>query len=299
MSDLENTRARSTLFNDLSKNMRSDCLIRLTAYKNLAEQHIQGLLEVKGRLLKRLGDGGSKVSELMAELRRSKDEHNKLARSLAEVKELQAHRDQGASLAPVASTAARPVTSDSIAGHRLEHELDLTTHTYGHHIFDVLSQDLARRICADHRRTGTSTSLGCWQSPSAPGHPNGYVKPNLRNTIINGRKYNIQIWLHQLSLIGAGRHLELKATLKEEGDALGATYQVSHLCHNGACFNPDHLIVELGAENKGRNSCQGHYIIQHLGMTWHPCAHHMGTARRRCLLPERVLGDGWHQNMPT
>ncbi|KAL8686571.1 MAG: hypothetical protein Q9224_005409 [Gallowayella concinna] len=309
MSDLENTQARMTLFADLSKNLRasaSDFIVRLTAYKNLSEAHIQGLLAQKQRLVERLGN---KVKELRAEIKKAKEEREQLQATLAETKaalqkaeeetqDLRSHVGGEAAIAvPEPSAATRPDTSDSVAGHRLEHELDITTYPYNQHIFDIISLDLARRICDDHRRSGNQTPLGCWQSSSTSSHPNGYVKPNLRNTLIGGQKYNIQIWLHQLALIGAGRHLELKATLYEDAKK-PAAYQVSHLCHNGRCFNPEHLIVELGTENKERSSCQGHYIVKHGAMTWHPCAHHMGTARRRCLLPEKVLGDGWHQNMP-
>lgn len=32
---------------------------------------------------------------------------------------------------------------------------------------------------------------------------------------------------------------------------------LSHLCHNNACYNPDHHTVESLAVNKGRNGCAG------------------------------------------
>lgn len=31
--------------------------------------------------------------------------------------------------------------------------------------------------------------------------------------------------------------------------------QVSHLCHNPTCINPDHLIVETQSENEARKEC--------------------------------------------
>ncbi|KAK9249849.1 hypothetical protein V1507DRAFT_469462 [Lipomyces tetrasporus] len=41
-----------------------------------------------------------------------------------------------------------------------------------------------------------------------------------------------------MALIANGRHDELRATLH------GHSYDVSHLCHNRKCFNPEHLVVE-------------------------------------------------------
>lgn len=34
-------------------------------------------------------------------------------------------------------------------------------------------------------------------------------------------------------------------------------YTVSHLCHQGSCFNPQHLVLEDLATYKSRNACPG------------------------------------------
>jgi Zinc-binding loop region of homing endonuclease len=136
-----------------------------------------------------------------------------------------------------------------------------------------------------------TTILGCWQSKLKASHRNGYTRVNLRNTFTeDNRKLNVQPYLHQLALIATDRLDQLSATLGN------SRYQISHLCHNGKCFNPDHLVVESSRNNKKRNSCQGHQIIVHKEMTYHPCAHGRVEARRKCILPVLYLQDGYHVN---
>ncbi|KAK9348037.1 hypothetical protein V1522DRAFT_347391, partial [Lipomyces starkeyi] len=60
---------------------------------------------------------------------------------------------------------------------------------------------------------------------------------------------------------------QLTATLRSN------IYHRSHLFYNGKCFNPEHLVVESSRNNKKRNSCHGHKIIVHKGLTYHPCSH--------------------------
>ena len=86
-------------------------------------------------------------------------------------------------------------------------------------------------------------------------------------------------YIHHLALIAAGRRTELE-------DARNRSLQVSHLCHNPACFNEKHLIIELQAENLQRNKCKGWTWIAHpaapeLG-TFNPCQHLV-----KCILPQR------------
>lgn len=40
-------------------------------------------------------------------------------------------------------------------------------------------------------------------------------------------------------------------------------YQVSHLCHNPMCYNPDHLSFEVGVVNLARNGCPGPPACRH------------------------------------
>jgi hypothetical protein len=185
----------------------------------------------------------------------------------------------------------RPQTADSTVGHRLEYVLDNATLPTNPHDFDRIPLTLARSTCQQHRNTGTRLPLGCWISPNVPSHSNGYVKINFRNTMVGGAQLGCQIYLHQLALIADNREGELKAATDPDRDM-----QVSHLCHEGRCFNPAHLVVEDANMNKERNTCQGHYIIRHGGMSWHPCAHARDGVRKRCILAEKFLPDGWHSN---
>ena len=58
--------------------------------------------------------------------------------------------------------------------------------------------------------------------------------------------------------------------------------QVSHLCHNGGCVNPDHLLPETRAENLARNMCQGWKLVTcpcPCAVRFNPCPH-----QPQCLL---------------
>lgn len=136
---------------------------------------------------------------------------------------------------------------------------------------------------------------------------------NLRNTRteVAGQPGNIggQPYLHQISLIADGRIDHLRNA------GQGGSKQVSHLCHNGACFNPDHLVVESEGLNKRRNTCQGakrvrffhiadnrNLRVDHHGNAlyteYNPCTHGREENYIHCLLPVREIRDGrrWATN---
>ncbi|KAK9311664.1 zinc-binding loop region of homing endonuclease [Lipomyces starkeyi] len=91
--------------------------------------------------------------------------------------------------------------------------------------------------------------------------------------------------LHQIALIADNRRDELKTTLGSY------SYDVSHLCHNRKCFNPEHLIVESRTNNQRRRICNGHKILVHDGFSYHPCAHGSVEKMRKCILPVQHLQD--------
>ncbi|KAK9389276.1 hypothetical protein V1515DRAFT_518487, partial [Lipomyces mesembrius] len=64
------------------------------------------------------------------------------------------------------------------------------------------------------------------------------------------------------------------------------SYDVSHLCHNRKCFNPEQLIVELRTNNQRRQICNGHRSF-----SYHPCAHGGVEKMRKCILPVQHLQD--------
>lgn len=137
------------------------------------------------------------------------------------------------------------------------------------------------------RNDGGRHPLGCWLSGNAPSS-GGYVKSNLRNTkhpLHSNRKIGINVYVHHLAIIASGR-----------GNQLGVagsrgSHEVSHLCHQSGCFNPDHLVVEPGDLNRARNTCHGKVVIEHAGAVLHPCSHWCwgNGGHRECILPKATI----------
>ena len=98
-------------------------------------------------------------------------------------------------------------------------------------------------------------------------HQYGYTL-NFRNTPNpNGSgSIGVQPFRHQLAIVARGDGEDLLHTVP------GGTC-LSHGCHNGRCFNPDHLWVEKTEVNQARKSCVGAYIIRSDGTIYHPCPH--------------------------
>lgn len=130
--------------------------------------------------------------------------------------------------------------------------------------------------------------LGCWFSGNRPSHKS-YVKVNLRNTkhpLDDRRMIGIQMFVHQLAIIADGRGNQLGLTTVGQGS------EVSHLCHNGACFNPGHLVVEPRELNQARNACQRRRVVRCAdGTVLHPCSHWTwtGGSARECILPSTEI----------
>ena len=131
-----------------------------------------------------------------------------------------------------------------------------------------------------------TNAINCWISDLAPGHQNGYVKINLRNSPVPGepgKKIGVSPWLHQLAVVASGRGPTLRLTTDGE-------YHVSHLCHNGSCFNPAHVIVEESELNEKRKGCQGLYVMKLPdGTVIDPCVHWTDGWRVHCILPVRGI----------
>lgn len=130
---------------------------------------------------------------------------------------------------------------------------------------------------------------GCWLSTRSPAHTSGYIKVNLRNT----ERIGFSPYIHQLSLIAVGRREELNLSL---GDS---DLQVSHLCHNPNCFNPNHLVIEPSRLNKSRNDCKNSKIVKFsFFFSYDPCPHGQ-IARKRCILPiRRFTRPGQYSETP-
>ncbi|KAK9365153.1 zinc-binding loop region of homing endonuclease-domain-containing protein [Lipomyces kononenkoae] len=126
-----------------------------------------------------------------------------------------------------------------------------------------------------------TTELGCWESNLKACH--GYCSIRLRRLRTNP-------FLHQLALIADGRSAELKMTLDSH------VFDVSHLCHNGKCFNPGHLIVESRQNNLRRKVCAGHRVVLYRDLEHNPCLHGEVEKMRKCILPLLRLEAGHHVN---
>jgi hypothetical protein len=157
----------------------------------------------------------------------------------------------------------------------------------------TLTQSQAMSILEGMRDLGQANDLGCWFGQTAPSHRNGYVKINLRNTRRQGGNsgfIGVQPFAHQLAVVASGRGYMLNAVAQPDH-----RFNVSHLCHNPGCFNPQHCVVEESSVNRLRNQCQASVILELPdGTVYNPCPHwNMGSRRMACILPTvNLRGDG-------
>lgn len=66
--------------------------------------------------------------------------------------------------------------------------------------------------------------------------------------------------------------------------------EVSHLCHNPACFNPDHIVIEPKLDNASRIGCKNTCLMfkgDH-GTILTTCDHRVTTAIRKACIPRVV-----------
>lgn len=235
-----------------------------------------------------------RVREVMEHL---KPEHrgifNDFWRTVRET--LKGSQDEIDELRSTPSTGGNPISRPSTTAsvHRLRAEMDRVMSDEASFVMTTadieeargLPQDWLRSFMQGRRTDGGNHPLGCWLSGNVPSHKE-YVKVNLRNTkhpLHPGRKIGIQLFAHQLAIVADGRGNQLGATTSGQG------YEISHLCHNGACFNPNHLVVEPRGLNQARNSCRGRRIVRYQrdGTVLHPCSHWAwdGGSQRECILP--------------
>jgi len=117
-----------------------------------------------------------------------------------------------------------------------------------------------------------TNSIGCFLAQKTPnkGKDSGWIKCK-----VGGRK--TEYYIHHLSLLTSDRGNELKGV--KDGQ------QVSHLCHERTCFNPDHLTVEDAVKNRARNKCISWTWITcpcGCGHEFNPCPHSPS-----CILPRQ------------
>lgn len=88
-----------------------------------------------------------------------------------------------------------------------------------------------------------------------------------------GRGSQTQYLLHKISFV---------ATM---GRSARPGMQISHICDNRRCFNPDHLVEESPEDNNGRKGCPGNiYCPDHNWMIAALCRH-----QPECIRPPPTL----------
>ena len=80
---------------------------------------------------------------------------------------------------------------------------------------------------------------------------------------------NVKVQLHQLI---AWMHPDMSTRTQFRQDILYTELEISHLCNNKRCANPDHLWAESSAVNKSRNYCEPVVYINSVPVPH--CRHH-------------------------
>nr|ADY86113.1 putative homing endonuclease [Cordyceps farinosa]BAB86285.1 putative homing endonuclease [Beauveria bassiana]BAE46602.1 putative homing endonuclease [Beauveria bassiana] len=130
---------------------------------------------------------------------------------------------------------------------------------------------LDKLVAARSQDGSLPNPLGCW-FPKVRPMVNEYRRFNYRNTRWPVRSSTspdsyvleaaeAQSYYHHLAVVAKREGATLLLVLPGRKDSNGIAYEVSHLCHNGQCFNPDHCVVEPRHENHRRNECQNRYIL--------------------------------------
>ena len=121
-----------------------------------------------------------------------------------------------------------------------------------------------------------TNEIGCWLAQKARhnGFGTGYIRIRLG-------KERYEYYAHHVSVAYYKNKVELALVYRAPNEK---EYQVSHLCHNSICFNPDHLIVEPAEINRARNTCSGHHALIQCPC---PCEYRFSrcTHNPKCILP--------------
>lgn len=153
-------------------------------------------------------------------------------------------------------------------------------------LMTILGQQRCQQIVSSRTHT-THSKTGCWVpnnlSPNADGYYQIQVYPNGSGT---GRTNQRGVLLHRVSFVA------------RYGRDCAANMQISPLCGNRGCFNPDHIREEDPVTNNSRKGCAGKvecpwhgHIIADVCSHQPPCIKYHTSTVSCCLKISQ--SDGW------
>lgn len=176
---------------------------------------------------------------------------------------------------------------------------------------------LEQRVRAVERSAGSfgpvtdkgPSGTGCWMKTAVGSAGDLYDSVNWRNTVRpnpngtnglpGGQKIGYPVKLHHLAVVAAGRGQDLLAVAKVSPG--GYRYEVSHLCNNAKCFNPDHIRVETKLANDARKACAKSSQLLLDGSVMNPCTHDQEFGWK-CVMPiyeGSASGPAYYEAQPN
>ena len=110
----------------------------------------------------------------------------------------------------------------------------------------------------------TTNAKGCWLARAKPNRAqHGYIAvrpfvPRSGRRVKNGTartKRRSQHFVHRLAVLAWGTEQDIERMIRRR--IAGEDWEVSHLCGNPTCFNPDHIKVESHSQNEQRKHLDG------------------------------------------
>jgi hypothetical protein len=160
---------------------------------------------------------------------------------------------------PVAADPHPPLSPPADATKAQQELLSVCTPTVAARSLVGLARGLPARGPAPAIAAATTNHLGCFLSSSRGQQNGGHCQmaplfPRATTRAPNGvgaqRAKKIPQLVHRLAIRAWGTMVQQHRLIERQWD-------VSHRCHKPACFNPEHLEVELHADNmRRRNMCE-------------------------------------------
>ena len=158
----------------------------------------------------------------------------------------------------------------------------MTTRVPATRVVTELTDDQLERCLATAKRAAKSDLYGCCKvkvslDKALSHNAKEYVQIKVRDHPDKNKK----VQLHQLVAWmdpDDDKRREMRAAIS------GGGIEISHLCKQKDCMNPQHLVAESCAKNKSRNNCTT--VIRINGVI-HPCCKH----KPRCVYTAQDVRD--------